>query len=101
LWVSRTVAAARRASAMISRPSRVVNIISTEANPFVARETLLLNCIRRCPTLRLLSVEAALDFLAMEAVFDLAADRALAGNGIVLAAPLDESVNLGCAVGGC
>jgi hypothetical protein len=65
----------------------VVNIISTDAKQFVGRETLLLNCIRRCPTLRLLSVEAALDFLTIDVVFALAADRAWAGNVIVWGCP--------------
>jgi hypothetical protein len=61
----------------------VVNIISTDAKQFVGRETLLLKYIRRCPTLRLLSVETAPDFLAIDAVFALAADCAWAGNVIV------------------
>jgi hypothetical protein len=74
----------------------VVIIVSREASQFCAPEVRLPDRVRRVAVLRPAPVVAALDFLA-EVVFDLATDRALAGNFIVLVAPLEAPVALGCA----
>jgi hypothetical protein len=77
---------------MISRPSRVVIMVSMEVSQFcppALRE-------RRETVLRPVA-GAALDFLAAEAVFDLAAERASAGSFIDLVAVLELPIALGCA----
>jgi hypothetical protein len=80
------VATALRASAMISRPSRVVTMVSIELSQFCAPELPPWDLVRRDAALRAASLVSPLDFRAVEVVVDLAANRALDGSVIDLVA---------------
>jgi hypothetical protein len=68
-----------------------------EVSQFCPLDVLSWDCVRRDAVPRPLPLAPALDFLAAEGVFDLAAERPLAGRFIDLVAALELPVALGCA----